>query len=91
MSNYLTSGCLPAVLQFRNMRLFAGLLLAVMTVSSAAGQGKPVWARFSPLPQGFNPGEAFPVVSLPSAADGQPVSLASFRGKKLIVNIFASW
>jgi hypothetical protein len=30
-------------------------------------------------------------LALPSAADGRPVSLAEFRGKKLIINIFASW
>jgi hypothetical protein len=71
------------------------LLFAVGAAPFAAGQSKPgskpVWARFSPLPKGFNPGDPFPVVSLPSAIDGRPVSLASFRGKKLIAVIFASW
>ena len=52
---------------------------------------KPIWARNHPLPTGFNPGEAFPTIALPSAADGRPVSLADFRGRKVIVNIFASW
>ena len=61
--------------------------------AGAAGQAKPkpIWARNAPLPHGFNAGEAFPTLALPSAADGRPVSLAAFRGKKVIVNIFGSW
>jgi hypothetical protein len=61
--------------------------------AGAAGQPKPkpIWARNAPLPHGFNAGEAFPTVALPSAADGRPVSLAAFRGRKVIVNIFGSW
>jgi hypothetical protein len=30
-------------------------------------------------------------MALPSAVDGRPISLAEFRGKKVIVNVFASW
>ena len=52
---------------------------------------KPIWERNAPLPQGFNVGEAFPTLALPSAVDGRPVSVTEFRGKKLIINIFASW
>ena len=52
---------------------------------------RPIWARNHPLPKGFNPGEAFPAIALPSASDGRPTSVAEFRGRKLIVNIFASW
>src|SRR4029079_6639999 len=55
------------------------LLLGFCRAPFAAGQAKPVWARFSPLPKGFNPGDQFPSVSLPSAVDGRAVSLASFR------------
>jgi hypothetical protein len=55
------------------------------------GQPKPVWARFAPLPYGFNVGDVFPTRALPSAVDGKPTSLAAFRGKKVIVNVFASW
>ena len=66
---------------------------AVAWGAGAAGQPKPkpIWERNAPLPQGFNAGEAFPTLALSSAADGRPVSLAEFRGKKLIINIFASW
>ena len=67
--------------------------VSVVALAGAADQAKPkpIWERSAPLPQGFNPGEAFPTIALRSAADGQPVSVAAFRGKKLIVNIFASW
>ncbi len=43
--------------------------------------------------QPFRPvvGEAFPDLVLPSLEDGRPVSLAEFRGKKVILHVFASW
>jgi hypothetical protein len=73
------------------------LLSAAVAVAALGGgaadqpKPKPIWERNAPLPQGFNVGEAFPTFALPSAAGGPPVSVAEFRGKKLIVNIFASW
>jgi hypothetical protein len=36
-------------------------------------------------------GKAFPTLWLPSADDGQPMSVAQFRGSKLILHVFASW
>ena len=73
--------------------LLSTAVWAVVLGSGAAGQPKPkpIWERNAPLPHGFNAGEAFPTLALPSAADGRPVSLAAFRGKKVIVNIFGSW
>jgi hypothetical protein len=61
--------------------------LVVASSASAQGQGR----KPEPLPPGFNPGDAFPTMALPSAVDGRPISLADFRGKKVIVNVFASW
>jgi hypothetical protein len=74
-------------------RLLSAAVSVVALGAGAADQPKPkpIWARHAPLPPGFNVGEAFPVLALPSAVDGRPVSVAEFRGKKLIVNIFASW
>ena len=63
---------------------------AVLSAQQPA-KPKPIWARNHPLPHGFNVGEAFPTDALPSAVDGKPMSIADFRGKKVIVNIFASW
>lgn len=42
-------------------------------------------------PTGFEVGEPFPALALPSLADGEPMSLADFRGHKTIVHVFASW
>jgi cytochrome c biogenesis protein CcmG/thiol:disulfide interchange protein DsbE len=36
-------------------------------------------------------GKPFPALSLPSVEDGAPVSVADYRGEKLLVHIFASW
>lgn len=36
-------------------------------------------------------GEPFPSIELPSLRDGKPMSIAHFRGKKVILQIFASW
>ncbi len=40
---------------------------------------------------GFQVGEAFPDLVLPSLENGRPLSLAHFRGKKIIRHVFASW
>jgi len=70
-------------------------ILAALLVAPLAAQQtpkpKPIWARNHPLPHGFNVGDPFPTIALPSAADGKTMSIADFRGKKVIVNIFASW
>ena len=80
----------------RSAQTSRSLVLALVTAFGLAAAAqrptpKPIWARNNPLPPGLNPGDAFPTLALPSADDGHPVSAAEFRGKKLIVNIFASW
>ena len=36
-------------------------------------------------------GKPFPDLLLPTLQDGRPASIASFRGKKTLLHIFASW
>ena len=36
-------------------------------------------------------GEPFPGLTLPSLKDDRPLSIADFRGEKLILHIWASW
>jgi len=36
-------------------------------------------------------GRPFPLILLPAASDGQPLTLADFRGRKTILHVFASW
>jgi hypothetical protein len=35
--------------------------------------------------------EPFPELTLPSLKDGSPASLADFRGRKVVLHVFASW
>ena len=39
----------------------------------------------------FKVGQPFPDLVLPRADNGQPMSLAQYRGKKVLLHIFASW
>ncbi|MBW7995689.1 MAG: hypothetical protein FVQ81_03765 [Candidatus Glassbacteria bacterium] len=36
-------------------------------------------------------GEPFPDLPFPSLDDGRPLSVAAYRGQKLVLHIFASW
>jgi hypothetical protein len=36
-------------------------------------------------------GRPFPDLLLPALRDGKPTSLADFRGKKVVLHVFASW
>ena len=73
------------------LSMAAALAIALPADATAQTKPKPLWARNEPLPHGFNPGDVFPTIALPSAVDGKPISIADFRGRKVIVNIFASW
>jgi len=59
------------------------LLASAPAPARAAGGGLP--------PSGFKVGAPFPDIALPSLQDGRAVKLSSFRGRKLILQIFASW
>lgn len=39
----------------------------------------------------FQIGDSFPEIVLPNAEDGSAMSLAKFRGQKVLLHIFASW
>jgi hypothetical protein len=41
--------------------------------------------------QQFGVGKAFPRLAFPSLDEGKPISIASFRGQKLVLHIWASW
>lgn len=58
--------------------------------SRKAGAGPATAGGLLP-PGGFEVGQVFPEILLPSAEDGRPLSVASFRGKKTILHVFASW
>jgi hypothetical protein len=66
------------------------LALAVLLVWTAVAP-RIAQAQSSLPESGFAVGTAFPTISLPSLEDGRPMSIADFRGKKVILHIFASW
>jgi len=39
----------------------------------------------------LDPGTIFPTIALPRIDDGQPVSITGFRGRRLMLHLFASW
>lgn len=42
-------------------------------------------------PPSLEIGQPFPDIAFPSMEDGSPMSIASFRGQKIILHVFASW
>lgn len=66
------------------MRLLFLFVVAAMAILLGDAMAKPSTT-------GFKVGEPFPSLVLPSLADGKPLSLARFRGQKVILQIFASW
>jgi hypothetical protein len=44
-----------------------------------------------PVEAGTEVGQAHPVYPLPSMRDGTPLSVARFRGQKVVLHQFASW
>ncbi len=45
----------------------------------------------SAAPPVLDVGQPFPDIAFPSAADGTPMSIADFRGEKVVLHVFASW
>ncbi len=56
----------------------AGVTAAVL-VAAASGGPK------------LEEGRPFPELVLPSMIDGRPMSVADYRGRKVILQVFASW
>lgn len=77
-------------------RVLAGLVLGAtaMTATPRTADAEPPGpANGSTTADrvGFEVGDRFPEVVLPSLADGTPLSIASFRGRKLVLHVWASW
>ncbi len=64
--------------------LIANLMPLFVVLLATAGSAAAAGAQ-------FKPGEAFPDLVLPSISDGKPLSVADFRGRKLVLHIWASW
>jgi hypothetical protein len=60
------------------------ILLGLAGTTRAQAQSRSSTTR-------FEVGQPFPAVALPALEDGRTASLADFRGKKLLLHVFASW
>ena len=61
----------------------AAALGAMGAVSSLSAQ--------TPISYGLEVGQHFPTTAFPALEDGRPSSITEFRGKKVVLHIFASW
>jgi hypothetical protein len=69
-------------------RWLVTLVVATSAIFTSAAEGS---AQGPPLSAGFEVGAPFPSIALPALEDGRPRSIADFRGKKVILHVFASW
>ena len=67
------------------------LKAAIALVALLVALGVAVTTIDRRMAGGFSVGEPFPDLVFPSLADGRPTSIAHFRGKKIILHVFASW
>ena len=67
------------------MLIAVGALTAGALAFAASGE------RQGRAPTLFEVGRPFPDLALPDFADGRPRSIADFRGRKIILHVFASW
>lgn len=75
----------------RNRPAPAAATLVSFLLSVTFTLASPMSATAQQLPPtGFEAGEPFPTLTLPSL-DGRALSVADFRGHKTIVHVFASW
>jgi hypothetical protein len=75
----------------RGIRFIAvGLAAAGLTAMAFFGGTDQTRAQNSDSVE-FRVGQMFPTMVFPSLEDGHPRSVADFRGKKLVLHIFASW
>lgn len=66
----------------------AGAVAVLLSLVAAACSGEKSGNRFSAPPQ---VGEEAPAFAAPSLLTGDTVSLASLRGRPLVVNLWATW
>lgn len=67
------------------------LVVVGTTACGSTEQARSEGPRAARPSSGFEVGEPFPAVALPALEGGTPSSIADFRGKKVILHVFASW
>ena len=71
--------------------LIPGVCLAASLVGPVGLAAPPPAVGPEPLTTGLDVGQLFPAIALPSLRDGRPTSIADFRGRKVVLQVFASW
>ncbi len=66
------------------MASVVSLALLIGATSVVPAYGQRVASR-------FQSGQPFPTIAFPSLEEGTPASIADYRGKKLLLHVFASW
>lgn len=64
---------------------------SLRTFSTAVGLSMALGASAMASAPEIEIGKPFPELALPSMDSGKPMSIAAFRGKKVILQVFASW
>jgi hypothetical protein len=72
-------------------RLFPAPALMVFAAALLACGGDRAFEALEDPVLRVEVGQPVPDIVLPSIADGRPASLAQFRGKKIVLHVFASW
>jgi thiol-disulfide isomerase/thioredoxin len=85
---YVIAGALIKPSQPHSMTAFRKGALAMLEVPGAS---KPRNPRFPDLDQGMSPAAAPPPDLTIEGPDGKPVKLTDFKGKVLVVNMWATW
>ncbi len=69
------------------------VILAFVALASLSGFASIADVETRPTlpPLEFEIGKAFPPLAFPSLESSRPMSLADFRGEKVVLQIFASW
>ena len=62
-------------------RIISAAGACLMVFAATGVRGQPV----------IKAGEPFPTLVLPTMTDGSPASITDFRGKKVVLHVFASW
>jgi len=63
-----------------------GLVTAIVVGAALGGAAPSGSAR-----EGLEVGDFFPVRPFPALDDGAPRSVADYRGRRLLLQVFASW
>ncbi len=77
----------------RSVVALVALLATVLITIGASGSSIMAAAGVSPQRPAapFTVGEPFPDLAFPSLSDGAPTRMSDFRGRKVMLHVFASW